>query len=92
MLKVKLYIGKIRANTRIANLIKVNEEKVMIEYRQGKYNYNISKRATVNPKIYMEEVYNKLKTRDLEIINRKGDLPKIIVSKIIMEMAEEYIK
>ena len=31
--KVKLYIGNIRANTRIVDLIKVNEERVMIEYR-----------------------------------------------------------
>ena len=32
MLKVKLYIRNIRSNTRITNLIKVNKEKVIIEY------------------------------------------------------------
>ena len=92
MPKVKLYIGNIRLNTRITELIKANEERVIIEYGQGQYNYNESERATTNPTIWIEEVYNELKTRDLEIINRKGDLLKITVSKMILEMAEEYIK
>ena len=38
----KLYLGNLRAQMRIARMIRINEEVIMIEYRRGKWksNYN----------------------------------------------------
>ena len=43
----KLYLGNLRANTRIAKIIRIHEEAIMIKYRQGKQKSNYNRRIKI---------------------------------------------
>ena len=55
----KLYLGNLRAQMRIARIIRINKEAIIIEYGRGKQksNYNRKKNKTV----WIEEVHQIMK-------------------------------
>ena len=68
MLAYKLYIGNLREKTRNGKLIRYYEEIIIVEYRMGKI--EPLEKVSMNKLTWYQEVNQKLRIRELELVNR----------------------
>ena len=87
----KLHIINLKAQTRIARLIRINKEAIMIKHSREKQiiDYN---RRTKNQTVQIEEVYQIMKERKLEVVNQTIEMPFLMDNKTIIEYIEQYMK
>ena len=76
---------------RIAKIIRINEEAIIIEYRRRKWKSNYNRRAR-NKTVWIEEVYQIMNERNLEVVNSIVEILFLTENKMIMKYVGQYIK
>ena len=91
ILILKLYLGHMRKDDRIAWIIKINEENAYIQYGYSNQILSLLRKYKLEIGIWSDDVGEMLESREISLIN-KEDVKSISSNKTIMDYAKEYVE
>jgi len=92
ILAAKLYIGHMRKNDRIANMIKINEEEAEWEYGYSQSIHQISQEHKTKQSTWSDEIATMWNDRGIKFHNKNSSITKITSNKTIMDYAIQFTK
>jgi len=91
ILAMKLCIGHMRMNDRIATILTINEEQAEWEYGYNTNIHQINSEYKFNKLTWNDEIGEMLRSRKMKITDHQNMIAKVTTNKSIMEYAIKYV-
>ena len=91
VLSLKLYIGNQRLNSKVAQIIQINEDNARISYGYSESILETQRKYKPNVIMWSDEIQEKLNRRQLKVENRMNEPKWFTINKTIMDYAIQYI-
>ena len=92
VLALKLYLGHQRARSKVAKIMKINEDNARMSYGYSASIIETSRKWKPNQITWSDETQDMLNRRQLEVINRSNEPRLITKNKTIMDYARTFVK
>ena len=91
-LSLKLYLGHQRMNSKVSEIMQINEDNARVSYGYSKGVLETDRKIKPNQITWSDEIQVKLNRRSLKIENRRNEPEWISKNMTIMDYASQYIE